>query len=366
MMNFFKLSLTFLIVIINCSVFAATTLEEKIGQMMMVGFQGMSVDENHFIIQDIKKRNLGGVILFDYDVVSAKRYRNIESPSQVKALIKSLQKASDSTLLIAVDQEGGLIARLKEMYGFPKTRSHMELGGHDDLQLTFNETVKLAKTLADAGFNLNMAPVVDLCVNLDNPIIAKKERCFSDDPEKVTAQAGSYIDALHSQNILSTLKHFPGHGSSKGDSHLGLTDVTKTWTEKELIPYKNLISEGKADVIMTAHVFNSQIDPQYPATLSKEAIEGILRQRLGFDGVVVSDDMQMGAIVNQYGFETAIQKAVEAGVDILVFGNNLHYDEKIVPRVISIIKKMVQDGTITEKRIETSYQRIINLKYRLK
>lgn len=367
----YKVLISKLIIAITFTVFicgsaiASPTLEDKIGQMMMVGFRGMSVDENHFIIKDIKERNLGGVILYDYDVESADFVRNIESPAQVKALISSLQNAAKGTLLVAADQEGGLIARLKTDYGFPRTRSHMELGGKDDLQLTFNETVKLAETLADEGFNLNMAPVVDVCVNLNNPVIAMRERCFSDNPQKVADQAKSYINALHSRGVLSTLKHFPGHGSSKGDSHLGLTDVTNSWSEKELTPYKEIIAAGNADVIMTAHVFNSKLDSEYPATLSNAIINGVLRKQLGFDGVVVSDDMQMGAIVNYYGFETAIRKSIEAGVDILVFGNNLKYDEKVVPHVIAIIKKMVNDGSLTEERIDKSYQRIMKLKRQL-
>lgn len=367
----YKMLINKLIIALTLTVFicgsaiASPTLEEKIGQMMMVGFRGMSVDGNHFIIKDIKERNLGGVILYDYDVESKDYVRNIESPEQVKALTSSLQRAAKGTLLIAADQEGGRIARLKTTYGFPRTRSHMELGGKDDLQLTFDETVKLAGTLAEEGFNLNMAPVVDVCVNLNNPIIAKLERCFSDNPQKVAGQAKSYINALHDQGVISTLKHFPGHGSSKGDSHLGLTDVTNSWSEKELTPYKEIIAAGKADVVMTAHVFNSKLDPEYPATLSNAIIDGVLRKQLGFDGVVVSDDMQMGAIVNYYGFETAIQKAIEAGVDMLVFGNNLKYDEEVVPRVIAIIKNMINNGSLTKERIDKSYQRIMKLKRQL-
>lgn len=341
------------------------TLDEKIGQMLMVGFRGMEVDDSHFIVQDIQQRNLGGVILFDYDVMSAERKRNIESPAQVKALTSRLQQAAITPLFISVDQEGGLIARLKPRYGFPPTRSHMDLGIQDDQQLTLTVTTALATTLAATGFNLNMAPVVDLCINPDNPVIAAYERCFSAEEKKVTEHALSYISAHHQCDVLTTLKHFPGHGSSQDDSHLGLTDVTHSWSEIELLPYQNIIAAGQADLVMTAHVFNAKLDAEYPATLSHATIDGILRQQLGFDGVVISDDMQMGAIVDYYGFETAIAKAIMAGVDILVFGNNLRYDEDIVPRAIATIKELVHNGTLSEARIDQAYRRIMQLKNRL-
>ncbi|MDY0290777.1 MAG: glycoside hydrolase family 3 protein [Desulfuromonadaceae bacterium] len=350
----------------SSAISSAPTLDEKIGQMLMVGFRGTEVDAKHFIVQDIQQRNLGGVILFDYDVINAERNRNIESPAQVKALVSQLQQVAATPLLVSVDQEGGIIARLKEGYGFPPTRSHLDLGTQDDLHRTLTATSALATTLNDAGLNLNMAPVVDLCFNPDNPVIAAYERCFSAKPQQVTAHALSYIAAHHQCGVLTTLKHFPGHGSSQHDSHLGLVDVTQSWSEVELLPYQNIIAAGQADLVMTAHVFNAKLDPEYPATLSRATIEGILRQKLGFDGVVISDDMQMGAIVDHYGFETAITQAITAGVDILVFGNNMHYDETIVTRAIATIKELVRNGTLSEARIDQAYERIMLLKRRLK
>jgi beta-N-acetylhexosaminidase len=172
----------------------------------------------------------------------------------------------------------------------------------------------------------------------------------------------SYIAAHHQQGVLTTLKHFPGHGSSRSDSHLGFTDVSDTWTRNELEPYARIIEAGQADAVMTAHVFNTRLDKQYPATLSSATINGLLRGELGFDGVVISDDMQMAAITAHYGFETAIRKALEAGVDILVFGNNLRYDEEIVPRAIAVIRKLVDTGVVSEARIDQSWQRIMRLK----
>jgi len=339
-------------------------LDFKIGQMLLVGFRGLEVDSEHFIVQDIRERHLGGVVLFDYDVPTQQPVRNIESPSQVKALIASMQSASTTPVLVAIDQEGGIVTRLKERHGFPPTVSHQHLGELNNLETTHQQATLLARTLADLGINLNLAPVVDLCVNPDNPIIAQYERCFSADSQIVTDHALQFIQAHHEQGVLCTLKHFPGHGSSTADSHRGLTDVTETWSRDELEPYTHIIRAGQADAVMTAHVFNAKLDDQYPATLSQATITGILREELNYEGVVISDDMQMGAIARYYGFETAIQKAIEAGADILAFANNSVYEEDVADRAIEVIWELVQAGTISEARIEASYRRIQHLKSR--
>ncbi len=207
--------------------------------------------------------------------------------------------------------------------------------------------------------------MVDLCANPNNPIIARYERCFSPNPLVVTDHALQFIQAHHEQQVLCSLKHFPGHGSSTTDSHLGLADVTDTWSRVELEPYVRIIEAGQADAIMTAHVFIANLDDRYPATLSQVTIRGILREELNYDGVVISDDMQMGAIVNHYGFEMAIQKAIEAGVDILAFANNSVYEEDVAGRAIKVIRKLIQAGTIGEPRIDESYRRIQRFKSRL-
>ena len=342
----------------------ANNLEVKIGQMLLIGFRGLTITSHDDpIVQDIRDRHIGGVVLFDYDVALKKPVRNIQSPSQVKALVKALQAYSKIPLLIGIDYEGGIINRLPPKYGFPATRSHQHLGQKNDLALTRQQATRMAKTLARLGVNLNFAPVVDLNTNPNNPIIGKKRRSFSADPKVVTQHALEFIRAHHQQHVLCTLKHFPGHGSSTTDSHLGVTDITKTWSNTELIPYQNLIHTGKVDAIMTAHVFNQKLDPKYPATLSNKIITHLLRDELKFNGVVFSDDMQMRAIANYYGLETAIRLAIEAGVDILVFGNNTwNFDENIASHVTTIIKRLIQKGLISTDRIDESYRRIQRLK----
>ena len=341
---------------------AGIPLEVKIGQMLLVGFRGLAVDQMHPIVADIRDRHLGGVVLFDFDAPSWSGVRNVESPEQVRALVASLQSFATVPLLVAVDQEGGKVARLDERHGFPPTVSHRFLGEQDNLALTRESAAALAKTLAAVGITLNLAPVVDVNVNPNNPVIGKLDRSFSSDPAVVARHAQAFIEAHHAQGVLCCPKHFPGHGSSTADSHRGLVDVTDTWTRREFEPYAALIRSGLADCIMTAHVFNAALDPEYPATLSEATIDGILRGELGYEGVVISDDMQMGAIRMHYGFEEAVVKTIEAGVDILAIANNSVLEEDVVTRTVEIIRRAVGTGRLDAERIDRSYRRIQSLK----
>ncbi len=340
-------------------------LDAKIGQMLMLGFRGLDLKPEDAIVADIRERNLGAVVLFQYDGALKSFTRNIQSPAQLNVLNASLQAYAQTPLLIGIDQEGGLISRLTEENGFPPTQSQKFYGVKNDPILTRAAAKAEGQVLKNAGINLNLAPVVDLDLNPRNPIIGKYERSFSDDPKIVAAHALTAIQGYHAQGILTTLKHFPGHGSSSSDSHHGFVDVTQTWQDIEIEPYRNLITAGLADTIMTAHIFNANLDPKYPATLSQNIITGILREQLKYDGVVISDDMQMGAIRNDYGFEQAVELALNAGVDMLAIANNLVYDPDIGARAVSIIKQLVQAGKISKQRIEESYQRIMQLKTRL-
>jgi len=337
-------------------------IDQKIGQMLMVGFRGLSVNQNSPIVSDLQKYHLGGVILFDYDVPADSSVRNISSASQVKKLTASLQKFAQTPLFISVDQEGGKIVRLKEKHGFDRNVSHRYLGQLNDPDSTRYYARKTANLLTRMGINVNLAPVVDLNINPENPVIGRLDRSFSSDPFIVTRQAKIYIQTLHQHGIITSLKHFPGHGSSKEDSHLGVVDVSQTWKETELIPYREIIQKGLADMVMTAHIFNSRLDSVYPATLSGPTINGLLRDSLNFSGVVVSDDLQMKAIRTQYGLKEAIKLSIETGVDILVFANNSIFDEQIVEKAHRIIKELVEKNEISKKRIDDSYKRIINLK----
>jgi beta-N-acetylhexosaminidase len=341
-------------------------LDVKIGQMIMVGFRGLSVGDDQPVARDIRARHIGGVVLFDYDVPTHTYGRNIESAKQLKVLTSSLQRQASIPLFIAVDQEGGRISRLKEKDGFPPTVSEKRLGTRDDLKKTGRQAEVTAKTLAGLGINVNFVPVVDLDINPENPIIGKLERSFSPDPTVVTRHALAVIEAHRRYGVLTAPKHFPGHGSAAGDTHEGLVDVTARWSVVELEPFRSLIRQQKADMIMTAHIFNGKLDPVWPATLSPGTLNGLLRQEMGFDGVVISDDMQMKAIASRYGLETAIGQAILAGVDVLMFANNSVYEEDIAARAVTTIRTLVEKGVIPGERIDASYWRIMKLKERLK
>ena len=341
------------------------SLENKIAQMLMIGFDGYDIENNHHIVDAVSKYNLGAVILYDLEEKDY-QLKNIKSPGQVQKLIQDLQTLSKEQLLIGIDYEGGQVNRLNKEYGFPDTHSHKYFGDLDDVSFTYEKSLKMASTLSGLGINLNFAPVVDLNLNPDNPIIAKKERSFSQNPEVVIAHAKQFIKAHKESEVLSCVKHFPGHGSSTSDSHLGFVDVTHTRSDMELLPYKRLISEDSVDLIMTAHVFNQNIDRNYPATLSRVFIGEILRGQLGFKGVVISDDLNMGAIKDNFAFEESLQLAINAGVDILLISYNEDYKEKLYINLITIIANMVVEGQISQERINESYNRITLLKNKFK
>ncbi len=338
-------------------------LNSMIGQMIMVGFRGMEIDSiSQEFLTEIDSGYVGGIILFDYDIGSRSFRRNIKSPEQVRSLIQALQQRSEVPLFVAVDQEGGMVNRLKPSYGFPKTVTAKHLGQLDDLDSTRYYAQANAKTLHELGFNVNFAPVVDIDVNPDNPVIGKYERSFSPKPEIVVKHATEWIKMHDSLHILSTIKHFPGHGSSDQDSHEGITDITKYWMKKELIPFKEISDLDYSVGIMTAHVVNDHLDTLYPATLSRNVISGILREEWGFKGLIFSDDLQMKAVNELFDFETILKQSILAGVDILLFGNNLEYETGIPAQAVRTITKLVQSGEIERNRIEESYQRIMKSK----
>ncbi|MDR2813090.1 MAG: hypothetical protein LBB79_00315 [Prevotellaceae bacterium] len=344
---------------------AGDSLRYKIAQMLIVGFRGTEVTSSSHIYGDVKELHVGGVILFDYDAVSKTRGRNITSPAQLKRLCGDLQGLSDEKLIISIDQEGGMVSRLKVAAGFPATVSAKYLGALNNADTTRLYATQTAQLLRELGFNFNFAPCVDLDVNPKCPVIGKIERSFSATPEVVATHARIWVEAQRRQGVVTSLKHFPGHGSSRSDSHLGLTDVTGTWTQRELIPYRLLLKSGHCDAIMVSHVFNKNLDSCYPATLSKTII-GIIRDDLKFGGLVVSDDMAMGAIVDSYSFEAALEVAINAGIDMLVLSNNgKSYDAQLAQKAVDAIYAAVRQGRISEKRISEAYKNVAAIKNRL-
>jgi len=330
-------------------------LKKMIGKMLVIGFSDNKVDENSPIIKQINKYDLGGVILFDRFMSKNDKQKNIVSPKQVKKLTADLQRLSNKPILISIDQEGGRVSRLRKDYGFEYIPSAYAVG-----KKTVKEAKKIyqtqAKMLAEAGLNTNFAPVVDLAINPKNKVIVGLKRAYSASPSKVSEYAKIFIDAQSQEGILSVLKHFPGHGSSLGDSHKGFVDITDTWSTKELEPYKNLIATNSVDMIMTAHVFNAHLDKNYPATLSYNVNTKLLRQEMGYRGVIISDDMQMQAISKHYSVAEAVSLAINAGVDILLFGNQLSGNQ--ADALVNTIFIEVKKGNIPYSRLVESNARI--------
>ncbi len=344
-------------------------LRYKIGQMLIFGFDGLSVDNNSQIVQQIENCALGGVILFDYNFNTKSFSKNIASPKQVMELNKNLQKYNEIAnrnaqrlnlpLFISVDYEGGKVDRLKSTYGFPQTTS-AELVASYPLAKAHEVASEMAETLKTSGFNVNFAPVVDVNVDPNNPVLGKIGRCFASEPKKVAEYASVYAQEFLKCGILPVFKHFPGHGSSTKDSHLGFVDVTDTWLSCELEPYKNIKALKKANsMIMTAHIVNRSLDDTgLPATLSAKILSGILREELRFPGIIISDDMQMKAITDNYTLEDSLTLAINAGVDMFIFGNQLVDKPQDPNEVINIIAEKVLQGKINKSRINESFERI--------
>ena len=353
--------LLFLFFILTSSSPAQTSLREKIGQMIMVTFTGDSLEKRtpsiDTLLADIADKRIGGVIFFTWS-------GNLKSPAQIRHLTDGLQQRTSAPLLIATDQEGGNVARLSASNGFAATPTAYSMG---TVVNTEANTRSIAATMAgwfeDTGINMNLAPVVDLNVNPTSPAIGAYGRSFSAAPTDVTNHASWFMEEFHKRNLITTLKHFPGHGSAVGDSHLGFTDVTTTWSSAELQPYQDLIGLGAVRAIMTAHVFNAGLDTSYPATLSRATMTDLLRTQLGFQGVVVSDAMSMAAISAEFGFDESIRLAVNAGVDILLYTRNLENDgSSLAGKLVNLIEADVVSGEIPLQRIDESYARIMLLK----
>jgi len=335
------------------------SLHLKIGQMIMVGINARtSILPNDTLLKEIKKGKMGGIILFEKNINPSNSKENL------KKLIADLQASATIPLMVSIDEEGGKVHRLKEKYGFVKMPSAAYLGSLSNTDSTTYYTKILAAQLAELGITLNFAPDVDLALNPNNPVIAKANRSYAANPETVATHANASINAHHEYGVKTILKHFPGHGSSTTDSHLGITEVTNQWKFIELIPYNTIIKANNCDAVMTAHIINCHLDTAcLPATLSKTIVTDMLRNMLNYNGVVFSDDMQMFAISKNYGLENAIKLSINAGVDVLLFGNQVNPQDKISASEIHlIIKKLVKSGDIPLKRINESFLRIMNLK----
>lgn len=344
-------------------------LRRYAAQMLMVGFKGNTVDAESDAARYIRDLKVGSIVLFDIDLTGTAKLgsRNITSHQQLAKLTADLQAFADYPLIIAADQEGGRVQRLKPAYGYEKLPEAEYLGNLDNRDTTKHYARLMTEQLASSGVNLNLAPVLDV-LNPECPPIGKLHRSFGSDADVIVRQAGIQIDEMHRRHILNVVKHFPGHGNALGDSHWGFVDVTDTWTPAELEPFRKLIKKGKVDMVMTAHIINANIDPEHPATLSRKTIDGVLRKQLGYDGVVVSDDMYMEGIIKKYDIENALVLAINAGCDLLCVGNNINtgFEADRPFRLVDLIVKNVKNGRIPWGRLVQSHRRIEKLLKKLK
>ncbi len=336
-------------------------LSGDLGQLLLVGFRGTDADAGPDLDRLLCRVRAGGVLLFGRNIVDAAQVARLTAHARARARL-----CGEHRLLVAVDAEGGRVMRLGPAAGYTPTLSAEELGASNDPALTELEALRIGRTLRAAGINWNLAPVVDVGYNPANPVIVGVGRSFGADPRLVTAQAGAWIRGMHAAGVLTTLKHFPGHGSSFGDSHHGFVDVTETAdADLELLPYRTLIAEGLADSIMTAHVFNRHLDPRHPATLSAPTITGLLRGQLGFPGLVVSDDLRMGAIEQAYGMDHAALLALLAGVDMVLIADDRLPDGRSATEVaLAALRQALADGRLPIDRAATALARVRALKTR--
>ena len=366
-----------LIIFLFCAVFnvayASNTAEDillkkQIAQMLIVGFNGSTLTQNNQIYSDIKELGIGGVILFsrNADKTQTKLTKNIQNFNQLKKLNEDLQNISEIPLFISIDQEGGFVSRLSPSYFVVSTYNAGFLGQKNDLKFTRAEAEKTAKTLSRLGININFAPVVDLDLNKNSKIISGLKRSYSDNPKIVSAHAKEVIEAHNKYGIITTLKHFPGHGSAQGDTHQGFVDITNTHTKEEILPYKTLINEKIAKGVMISHLYNKNIDEKYPASMSYNFVTKKLIKELNYNGLIFTDDIQMNAIRNNYTFAETLEKSIMAGCDVIVIGNNLFNDEQVAKNAVEIIFNLVKNGVIPKERIAFSYDKIIKAKEELK
>ncbi|MBJ6361592.1 beta-N-acetylhexosaminidase [Paenibacillus sp. GCM10012307] len=329
------------------------TLEEKVGQLFICGFNGLIPDQG--ITALITEFHIGGIVYFR---------RNIESIGQVRELSRSLQASprshSEIPLFISIDQEGGMVSRL-DHDGISRIPGNMALGAANDPVLTYEIAVLSAQEMLALGMNLNFAPCVDVNNNPANPVIGV--RSFGENPEKVAVHGAAAIRGYQATGVCATAKHFPGHGDTAVDSHYGLASVPhdrNRLEQVELLPFRRAVEEG-VDAIMTAHVMFPVFEPDaIPATLSRRVLTDLLREEMGYEGLIITDCLEMHAIAKQFGIAEGAVRAIEAGADIVLVSHTL--PEQI--GALEAVRDAVRSGRISEDRIDRSLERILSLKAR--
>lgn len=332
-------------------------LREMIGQLLVVSFSGKTADSPGVVATRaaLARSEIGGVLYFRF---------NIGSADDVRAVNRSFAEAHDSLpAFIAIDQEGGAVTRLKPSEGAPRTPSAAEIAAASP-EAAEAAYAAMAANLADLGFTVNFGPVVDLAVNPDNPVIARYGRSYGADPAKVVQLAKTFIAEHAEAGVATVLKHFPGHGSSTADSHDGAIDLTPTWSRRELIPFRDLIADGSANMVMAGHLtLDGLTGPGgLPASLSPRAIGTFLRETLCFDGLVVSDDLAMDAIGAEWPPAEAVALMIEAGGDIALLSLPAGEGMDDIARLVDDLAARATADPRFARRVRYAYARVVNHK----
>ncbi|MEE0978752.1 MAG: glycoside hydrolase family 3 N-terminal domain-containing protein, partial [Muribaculaceae bacterium] len=332
-----------------------STLKQLAAQMLIIGFQSDSLETDPNLRHYLTEIKPGGIILFDIDLTKKGGLgsRNIKNPQQLAHLTQQIKQTAGYPIIIAADQEGGLVQRLKPQYGYQQIPSAHKIGTEiNNPDTTLHYASVMAQQLKQAGINMNLAPELDTH-SPQCPVIGKLNRAYSSNTDTIALHASITINQLLKNNIIPVAKHFPGHGSATADSHYGLTDVTQTWTPDELRPFKKLIDANTLPAIMTAHIINKNIDPDNPATLSHKTLTQLLRQTLGYNGTIITDDLYMKGIISNYTIPQAIITTINAGADMIIIGNNINtgFEPDRPQKIINIIVDAVKQGKIPQQRL---------------
>jgi beta-N-acetylhexosaminidase len=361
-LNPFRLAAPVLLAVALAAPAAAQSLEQMAGQMIVVGFTGDGAGDKAVVAlrEQIADGTLGGVMYLKTNVVSL---------NAVRAMNAAFRDASpDLPPFLTLDQEGGAVERLTESVGFKEIPNAERIAAANSPEAAARIYGEMADGIASLGFTVNFGPVVDVNTNPNNQIIAKFGRAFGTTAKAVIPYAEAFVEAHRHAGVLTALKHFPGHGSSTADSHEGFVDISKTWRESELTPYQALIGAGLADFVMVGHLYHSSYsggDTRLPSSLSPEWITGVLRNRLHYDGVVISDDLEMGAIREHFSLEDTVTRAVRAGMDVLLFSNTAKSRPSLAAEIRAILVAEAEADPAFAARIEESYKRIVTLKHRI-
>jgi beta-N-acetylhexosaminidase len=329
---------------------AAADLGTLIGPLLMLGFAGnnSAAPDAGWIRNELSQGAIGGVCFLGH---------NTRTRSGIESLTATFRSAPRRrAALIAVDQEGGAVQRLSPKSGYPETPGAAVIAAQGDGAAVATYS-GMARMLRGAGFNLNLAPVVDLGHEKRNPIIAKYGRAYGETGAQVARYAAAFCRGHRQAGMLTCLKHFPGHGSTLVDSHKAPVDLTQTWSEDELVPYRTLVQQGLVDMVMSGHLSHANMGGQ-PATLSRVAIEDVLRAQCGWQGVVMTDDVDMAAIRSRLQPAQAAVAALAAGNDIVLMSNTAAPDSDLPRRVVAAVRDAIGAGRLSVARIEQAHARV--------